>query len=1088
MSGGSRLEERPGVETGTTTRVLVVTAYYKEERALIARTIRSVAGQTAAQRDVTIDHMLVADGFPQDWIDGEAVRHVRLDTAHADYGNTPRGIGTLLGIVEGYDAICYCDADNWFEPNHVEACLALAAKRGGSIDYVVARRTMRRPDETVLPIADEPIEKHVDTNCFFFLPGSYPWLHRFASIPRAMSSVGDRIFYGALKAANLKMAVVPQPTVAYHCLWESIYRAIGERPPEEAKPNVDSAQVDRWLATLTNRELAIVSRLTGLSYARPPGMPEPPSSRPKPPRVLVITAYHEEDRAVLEACMASVAAQTAAAKGLATIGHMLVADGVPQDWIDGTGLRHIKLDRRHGDDGNTPRGIGALLAVSEDWDALCFLDPGNRYRPHHVETCLARAREIGPDCDWLLGQCGYRRPDWSPLPAPADARDIDSNCFFFLRGSFHLLPHFAVQPREIAQAGGEVFHQVLKASALLGGHVGEQTMDCLCLRAPAYEDLGEAPPPGARPAVDRQAIQAWLQAQPPARRRNILRLVGLEGQRAEAAPGGQRDPGRASAPAGTPAPVRSPAGPVRPNVQPPPAGTAAGPARLAAVRSPAGAETPDVRPGLVEAPAGTGARADRPHVRTFGIFDTLVARRCIAQSVVFELVARRIGMPGFPDARRQAEETVAARSRDLDAIYGELARRLHLDAARAQEIQAVELDVELDQIVPIAENLAKVRHGDVLICDTPLDPPVIRRLLDKAGLERNVGLIVTRDGKSSGTIWPRAAGLLQIEEHLGADGHADVAVPSSFNIGSQRTALSEPTAVEEALMSLGLRPLAELCREVRLATWSPDERARRLQLVAASLNFPILLLASVALLRLGERLKKRSVLFSSGECNMWRPLFDEMARRSGMMRASTCFYTSRSLRTAPSPSYLSYARRLIDDDSIVVDLCGSGASLAGLAEKLDRQDLPVFLVHQLRPAATEERVPAQACAVHGIVPPDAADLDPTMLEMCNHADHAMIVDVLLIQDSAVPVFAADPRDASTLALARAQQDCFRTALKRLGNFDWRDIFDLDDAFIGTVCTALYQVLSRQSVLKEGYGGKAAGEENEALQRTGRVSH
>ena len=78
-------------------RWVIVTPYYKEERPLLSRCISSVSNQS-----VRTDHIVVADGHPQSWIDMEPVRHLKLDRSHGDYGNTPRGIGVLLAISEGY--------------------------------------------------------------------------------------------------------------------------------------------------------------------------------------------------------------------------------------------------------------------------------------------------------------------------------------------------------------------------------------------------------------------------------------------------------------------------------------------------------------------------------------------------------------------------------------------------------------------------------------------------------------------------------------------------------------------------------------------------------------------------------------------------------------------------------------------------------------------------------------------------------------------------------------------------------------------------------------------------------------------------
>jgi hypothetical protein len=246
-------------------RYIVVTPYYREERRLLERCMAGVRGQT-----VPTEHLLVADGFAQDWIDGAGVRHLRLDRAHGDYGNTPRGVGAVLAVAEGYDAIALLDADNWFEPTHVESCLAAAISRPGKVcDFVIARRNLMRPDETRIDLADEPINEHIDTNCYFFLPGSYHLLHLWATMPPEVSSVGDRVFFSALRAHNLVAAVVEKATVNYHAMFEVFYRAVGEIAPAGAKPAIDGAPVLEWLASLDDRRHAVASRHAGVPLARP---------------------------------------------------------------------------------------------------------------------------------------------------------------------------------------------------------------------------------------------------------------------------------------------------------------------------------------------------------------------------------------------------------------------------------------------------------------------------------------------------------------------------------------------------------------------------------------------------------------------------------------------------------------------------------------------------------------------------------------------------------------------------------------------------------------------------------------------------
>jgi hypothetical protein len=241
-----------------TSRPIVITPYYKEDASMLTRCMDSVRKQTVATT-----HLLVADGHPQDWIDSQPVRHLRLDRSHGDFGNTPRGVAAILAASEGFAPIMMLDADNWLEPQHVEVCLRAA---GPETDYVVARSLLRRPDESIIPIPGQPPSEHVDTSCFAFFPGSYHALATWALMPQQMSPLGDRIFWSALRARGLSGVAVDQPaTVNYHCIWEVFYRALGEQPPPGAKVSIDSTPMYQWWQSLTPREREIATRRAGVS-------------------------------------------------------------------------------------------------------------------------------------------------------------------------------------------------------------------------------------------------------------------------------------------------------------------------------------------------------------------------------------------------------------------------------------------------------------------------------------------------------------------------------------------------------------------------------------------------------------------------------------------------------------------------------------------------------------------------------------------------------------------------------------------------------------------------------------------------------
>jgi len=239
---------------------IVITPYFKEDSSLLRRCIDSVRRQT-----IPTGHMLVADGHPQDWIDSQSVRHLKLDRAHGDFGNTPRGVGAILAASEGFSPIMMLDADNWLEPQHVDVCIRAAATAPAT-DFVIAKSHLRRPDESIMPIPTQAGTEHVDTSCFVFFPGSYQMLPIWALMPQSMSAIGDRVFWAAVRARGLSgVAVTDPPTVNYHCLWETFYRALGESPPPGAKPNIEQKPINDWWLGLSAREQEIATRLSGVS-------------------------------------------------------------------------------------------------------------------------------------------------------------------------------------------------------------------------------------------------------------------------------------------------------------------------------------------------------------------------------------------------------------------------------------------------------------------------------------------------------------------------------------------------------------------------------------------------------------------------------------------------------------------------------------------------------------------------------------------------------------------------------------------------------------------------------------------------------
>ncbi len=204
---------------------------------------------------------MIADGCPQDWVDKESnVSHIRFANAHADDGNTPRGIGALLAASEGAEQICFLDADNTLDADHVETCLD-TARKNPYCKFVIARRRFVFPDGSPAAVPEEP--GHVDTSCFFMLRGTFHLFSHFILQPRQLTPLCDRVFLALLRYNKLSSAMCEKVTVTYTTNYLTHYKFVGKPAPPNARPNCDRADMTKWWSTLSMYEKEVVRRNVG---------------------------------------------------------------------------------------------------------------------------------------------------------------------------------------------------------------------------------------------------------------------------------------------------------------------------------------------------------------------------------------------------------------------------------------------------------------------------------------------------------------------------------------------------------------------------------------------------------------------------------------------------------------------------------------------------------------------------------------------------------------------------------------------------------------------------------------------------------
>lgn len=456
----------------------------------------------------------------------------------------------------------------------------------------------------------------------------------------------------------------------------------------------------------------------------------------------------------------------------------------------------------------------------------------------------------------------------------------------------------------------------------------------------------------------------------------------------------------------------------------------------------------------------------RPTVNTFDVFDTLIARRCVFPLAIFALVERKTAITGFAQARRQAEQKLLGQPYSFDDIYTELGKNFGITHDNINLLKEAEIEMEMENVIPIRENMDRVNDGDILISDMYLPETIIRGLLSKAGLRKEVALIVTNYGKHDGYIWKHILSDFEIRKHLGDNTHADGFRAREAGIETEITTSSQISAFEKIFFDIGFTALGELCREVRLKSWSAVAHERELQVTQIHMNFPILFFSSIILYKICKQLGKTRILFSSRDCHLWQKLFEVM-----FPDEFECiyYYTSRYAKTSGSKSYDQYSDRLITSQTMVVDLCGSGWSLEKMAENLSLDKIDVFFIHKMpKDRKYMQNLISNKCNFFCIIENELSSYRNHLLEIANFSDHSMVKDIKSVNNAHCPIFFPETRSKEELSYVGIQIKTFNECIIKTRELNINDIIIHNASVHINIIQVFYKFLSGNSILHNVY--------------------
>lgn len=130
-----------------------------------------------------------------------------------------------------------------------------------------------------------------------------------------------------------------------------------------------------------------------------------------------------------------------------------------------------------------------------------------------------------------------------------------------------------------------------------------------------------------------------------------------------------------------------------------------------------------------------------------------------------------------------------------------------------------------------------------------------------------------------------------------------------------------------------------------MTTFAFDKVLRQLQMAQFDVNIPVLVIASLLLLRHAKNVQADTLLMCGRDCNLWIHLLKWMVSLSAYKPEAHYFPSSRELFLVDSPTYAAYFAHLRGHRTLITDLSGTGRTPAQFIGRIGAEvDTSVYIV------------------------------------------------------------------------------------------------------------------------------------------------
>jgi hypothetical protein len=344
-------------------------------------------------------------------------------------------------------------------------------------------------------------------------------------------------------------------------------------------------------------------------------------------------------------------------------------------------------------------------------------------------------------------------------------------------------------------------------------------------------------------------------------------------------------------------------------------------------------------------------------LKSYDLFDTLIARRCVSPLVLLEQVQQQAGIQGLAQARAEQghrlwmEKTVHT----TPMMYAAALTSLGLPDTEATNLASMEYAIELQETIPVLRHLEALEMGDLVISDMHHPDWVLHQLLRKAqgelGRRWPSALLRTNRGKHDGDVWRRLRDEARAVQHLGDNAHSDHAQAIASGHQASVTHWTLPTQAERLLAQAGAGSVMRAARSARLRCVGAADDAQSPMLEAmANVVFPVLAVGAAYLHDAMKQLKKTHLVFCGRDGATWMRAFHVLFPNV----PATLLPSSRHSLVRGGDAYSRMIKGVLQEHgstALLVDLCGTATSWAVFFErwKIPPQEMVMLLKYAQAP-------------------------------------------------------------------------------------------------------------------------------------------